>query len=129
VAKSAPDLTSVNLKLERAETHIRALRRKTEAFCAGNARVQPYAAANPPSDDPLAILHSLSNLDKHRLLVPVVAAVSETDSWVASENAKIRFTFIEPGPVLHDSRILTWCVGSPVSSLRRATRPSRRCSS
>lgn len=68
--------------------------------------MQPYAAPNPISNNPLVILNRLSNIDKHRLLVPVVAAVNELDSWVASDNASVEFTFIELGLVEHDSRIL-----------------------
>lgn len=71
-------------------------------------RVQPYIASNPPRHDPLAILKKLSNLDKHRLLVPMIAAVSEIDSMVASDNAEIRFEFLEPGPVEHDARIMAF---------------------
>jgi hypothetical protein len=70
-------------------------------------RIQPFNATDPPRHDPLAILNKLSNRDKHRLLVPCVAAVSEADSWVASDNAEINFEFIEPGPVTHDARIVT----------------------
>jgi hypothetical protein len=69
-------------------------------------RVQPYAASKVPSDDPLAILRRLSNLDKHQLLVPIIAAVNERESWVASDNAEIRFRFIRRGPVVHDAEIV-----------------------
>jgi hypothetical protein len=69
-------------------------------------RVQPYKATNPPRHDPLAILNKLSNRDKHRLLLPYVAAVSTADSWVSSSSADISFEFIEPGPVEHDARIV-----------------------
>jgi len=71
-------------------------------------RVQPYAATNVPSDDPLAVLSKLSNLDKHRLLVPMIAAVSETDSWVASDNADVRFTYLSRQPVVHDTKIVSF---------------------
>jgi hypothetical protein len=71
-------------------------------------RVQPYAASKIPSNDPLAILRKLSNLDKHQLLVPVIAAVSLRDSWVASDNADIRFTYIARGPVKHDAKIVAF---------------------
>ena len=68
-------------------------------------RVQPYNdAAKIPGNNPLAILQRLSNLDKHRLLVTTVAAVSEQQSWVGSDNAEIQFTFFETGPVKHDAK-------------------------
>jgi hypothetical protein len=60
----------------------------------------------PRPDDPLAILRRLSNLDKHRLLVTTVAAVSEQESWVGSGNAEVRFTFLETGPMKHDAKIM-----------------------
>lgn len=69
-------------------------------------RVQPYNASKVPADNPLAVLRKLSNLDKHRLLVTTVAAVSEEESWVGSDNADVRFTFFETGPVEHDARIM-----------------------
>jgi hypothetical protein len=69
-------------------------------------RVQPYNATKVPSNDPLAILRRLSNLDKHRLLVTTVAAVSEQESWVGSGNAEVHFTFLETGPVKHDAKIM-----------------------
>ena len=71
-------------------------------------RVQPYAASNIPSDDPLAILRKLSNRDKHRLLIPMIAALSDTGSWVASDNADIRFTHLARGPVEHDTKIVSF---------------------
>jgi hypothetical protein len=68
-------------------------------------RVQPYLASNPPRHDPLAILQKLSNRDKHRLLVPMIAAVSREEVWVAADNADIEFTHIEAGPVeRHENR-------------------------
>lgn len=75
-------------------------------------RVQPYAASKIASNDPLAILRKLSNLDKHQLLVPMIAAVSVRDSWVASDNADIDLTFIAAGPVEHDTKIMAF-TGSP----------------
>jgi hypothetical protein len=35
----------------------------------------------------------------------MIAAVSATDSWVASDNAEIRWEFVEAGPVEHDTKI------------------------
>lgn len=68
-------------------------------------RVQPYAATKVPSNDPLAILRRLSNLDKHQLLVPMITALSPR-SWVGTTNVDLRFSFIERGPVEHDAKIL-----------------------
>lgn len=71
-------------------------------------RVQPYAATNLPSDDPLAFLQKLSNRDKHRLLTPMIAAVSGTDSWVASNNADVRFTYLAKGAVEDGTTIVAF---------------------
>jgi len=71
-------------------------------------RVQPYAASNPPADNPLAILRKLSNLDKHKLLVPLVTAASLGEHWIASDNADITITFFEPGPVENDAKIMAF---------------------
>ena len=71
-------------------------------------RAQPYIASNPPRHDPLAILQKLSNDDKHRLLVPMIAAVSSQNVWVGADNADIEFTHIASGPVEHDTRIVTF---------------------
>jgi hypothetical protein len=71
-------------------------------------RVQPYIATNVPSDDPLAVLGRLSNRDKHRLLIPMVAALGETRSWVASDNADIRFTYLARGPVEDGAKIASF---------------------
>jgi hypothetical protein len=99
-------------------------------------RVQPYAATNIPSDDPLAILRKLSNRDKHRLLVPMIAALRETGSWVASDNAEIRFTYLARGPVEDDTKIVSFtatpedpskdmkCIRIPDLRYRSATQES-----
>lgn len=71
-------------------------------------RVQPYAASKVPNNDPLEILRKLSNLDKHQLLVPMIAAVNLRESWVASDNADIRFSYIARGPVEHDAKIVAF---------------------
>jgi hypothetical protein len=71
-------------------------------------RVQPYVASNPARSDPLAMISELSNLDKHRLPIPVVAAVNTTDSWVGSTNAAIRFDHFQAGPVKHDAKVLAF---------------------
>jgi hypothetical protein len=71
-------------------------------------RLQPYAAADPPQNDPLAILRKLSNLDKHRLLVPMISGTSVKDTWIGSDNAKIRWTLLERGPVEHDAKIVAF---------------------
>lgn len=71
-------------------------------------RVQPYSASKVPDNDPLEILRKLSNLDKHQLLVPMIAAVNTRESWVASDNADIRFRYIARGPVEHDAKIVAF---------------------
>ncbi len=69
---------------------------------------QPYKRTNPPSNDPLSVLRRLSNKDKHRLLLTVGAAVSDSDSWISSTNANIKLTGYNPGPVKHDAEILSF---------------------
>jgi hypothetical protein len=71
-------------------------------------RVQPYVAWDPPADNPLAILRELSNFDKHKLLVPLVAAPRHSESFITSTNADITFTFYEAGPVEHDAEVLAF---------------------
>jgi hypothetical protein len=71
-------------------------------------RVQPYIASNPPRSNPLAIISELSNLDKHRLPIPVVAALNTTESWVGSTNAVIRWDHFQAGPVEHDAKVLAF---------------------
>ena len=72
-------------------------------------RLQPYNTAHPPlRNDPLFILNKLANQDKHRLLLPVVTAVSESDTWMGSANANIRIDRFNPGPVEHDAEILAF---------------------
>jgi hypothetical protein len=71
-------------------------------------RFQPYKRTNPARNDPLSILRRLSNKDKHRLLLPVVAAVSDSGSWIASTNATIELTYYAPGPVKHNAKIMTF---------------------
>lgn len=71
-------------------------------------RVQPYAATKVTGDDPLAILRKLSNRDKHHLLVAMIAALSETSSWVGSDNADIRFTYLARGPVEDGTKIVSF---------------------
>jgi hypothetical protein len=70
-------------------------------------RVQPWhASPRRPEADPLEILRTLSNRDKHRLLVPVIAAVSWKDTWVESDNASVNFAWIARAPVEHDAKIV-----------------------
>jgi hypothetical protein len=71
-------------------------------------RVQPYLAWNPPGNDPLAILNKLSNLDKHRLLLTMASAVSESASWIESTNARVEITEYNPGPAKHDAKSLAF---------------------
>jgi hypothetical protein len=69
-------------------------------------RMQPYNATKTASNDPLAILQKLSNRDKHRLLIPVIAAVNRMSVWVSSDNADVRFHFLNGGPVEHGDKIV-----------------------
>jgi hypothetical protein len=71
-------------------------------------RVQPYKRTNPPRNDPLSILRRLSNKDKHKLLLPVAAAVSDSQSWISTTNAVIDLTYYAPGPVKHDAKIMAF---------------------
>lgn len=71
-------------------------------------RVQPYAASQIPADDPLAILRKVSNRDKHHLLITMVAALSETNSWVTSDNANVRFTYLVRGLVEDGTKIVAF---------------------
>jgi hypothetical protein len=71
-------------------------------------RLQPYMANKIPSDDPLAVLRKLSNLDKHQLLIPVIAALSDRDVWVGTTNADLHFRYISRGPVEHDTKIVAF---------------------
>jgi hypothetical protein len=86
--------------------------------------VQPYAASNLPCNDPLAILSKLSNLDKHRLLVPIIAAVSTTDTWVGTTNARLKWTHLEPGPVQHDTRIVAFTASPEDPSEEMVVQPA-----
>jgi hypothetical protein len=72
-------------------------------------RVQPYNTLHPPPcNDPLAILHKLTNQDKHRLHLPVVAAIGEFDSWIASTNATFQIDEFNVGRTKHDAVILAF---------------------
>jgi hypothetical protein len=71
-------------------------------------RVQPYAASKVPQEDPFAILRRLSNLDKHNLLVPTIAAVNRRESWIASDNAKISWHYFAKGAVKDGTKILAF---------------------
>jgi hypothetical protein len=87
-------------------------------------RMQPYSATKIPTDDPLEILRTLSNLDKHRLLVPVIAALSDRDSWVAATNAEIRFRYLHRGPAEHDAKIVAFTATPKDPSVDMEVQPS-----
>jgi hypothetical protein len=70
-------------------------------------RVQPFAASKIPGDDPLAVLQKLSNRDKHRLLVPMIAAVNVRESWIESSNADVRFTHLTPEAVEDGAKVMS----------------------
>jgi hypothetical protein len=72
-------------------------------------RVQPYAAFElTPDNSPLEILRKLSNLDKHQLPVPMIAAAKDGATWLAVDNAKIKWTHIEKGPVEDGTPVLVF---------------------
>jgi hypothetical protein len=88
-------------------------------------RLQPYIASKIPSDDPLAILRKLSNLDKHQLLIPVIAAaLSDEDVWVGTTNADLRFRYISRGPVEHDTKIVAFTATPQDPSLNMQVQPN-----
>jgi hypothetical protein len=84
---------------------------------------QPYKRTNPPRNDPLSILRRLSNKDKHRLLLPVAAAVSDSESWVGSTNALVTFTHYVPGPVKHDAPVLAFTARPEDPSVEMYVKP------
>jgi hypothetical protein len=87
-------------------------------------RVQPWnAPGGAPADNPLAILNRLSNIDKHRLLIPVIAAVSEQNSWVASDNADVNFTWIERETVEDGAEILRFTATPKDPSIEMTVTP------
>jgi len=82
-------------------------------------RMQPYNQTNVAANDPLAILNELSNRDKHRLLIPMIAAVDRMSVWVSSDNAEFTSTF---------SMVAWWNMGRRSwGSARRRKTPPRRC--
>jgi hypothetical protein len=87
-------------------------------------RLQPFRSVNPRTA-PLAVLNRLSNRDKHRLLVPVVAGVNLRDVWVGSDNADVRFTHLELGTVEHDALIVGFTARPKDSSQELVINPSR----
>jgi hypothetical protein len=79
--------------------------------------VQPFAAFPDPENSPLAILNRLSNIDKHRLPLPTVAAAKERGTWLSTDNADCRFTFFARGAVEHEERIVAF-TATPQDSAR-----------
>jgi hypothetical protein len=69
-------------------------------------RHQPYQSGQAAVNHPLAILNRLANQDKHRVLLPLVAAVNNTGTWIGSTNANIKIGYFRPGPVEHDTKIM-----------------------
>jgi hypothetical protein len=70
-------------------------------------RVQPWQA-NEPHGDPLEVLRRLSNRDKHRLLVPVIAAVNWREVSVGSDHADVQFTYVARDAVADGDLIVTF---------------------
>lgn len=60
-------------------------------------RMQPYHGRG--EGEFLAVLGALSIDDKHKLLVPVVAATDDTATWIVTENASITRSTFYPGPI------------------------------
>jgi hypothetical protein len=87
-------------------------------------RVQPYHSDHPRTH-PLAVLNRLSNRDKHRLLVPVVAGMNLSDVWVGSDNAEGRFTHLKTGAISDGDRIVTFVASPKDPSQPMAVQPSR----
>jgi hypothetical protein len=87
-------------------------------------RLQPYVASKIPSNDPLAVLRKLSNLDKHQLLIPVISALSDEEVWVATTNAELRFRYISRGPVEHDTKIVAFSATPKNPSLDMDVQPN-----
>ena len=87
-------------------------------------RLQPYSASKIPSDDPLAILRKLSNLDKHQLLIPMIAALKDEDVWVGTTNADLRFSYISRGAVEHDAKIVAFTATPQDPSLGMEVHPN-----
>lgn len=70
-------------------------------------RVQPWQSDEPHSN-PLEVLRQLSNRDKHRLLVPVIAAVNWQEVSVGSDHADVQFTYVARNAVADGDRIVTF---------------------
>jgi hypothetical protein len=86
--------------------------------------VQPYRSDDPRTH-PLAVLNRLSNRDKHRLLVPVVAAMDLSEVWVGSDNADGRFTYLKASTVEDGERIVTFVAIPKDPSQPMTVHPSR----
>ncbi len=114
---SSPENRSKNgTQFPICDTRAKFLGRRNQAKIAGIAgeeralieRTQPYEWNYPQTDHPLIHLREFSNRDKHRLLVPVIAAVSQQDTWMGCDNALIKITYFAGGPVEHDTAILSF---------------------
>jgi hypothetical protein len=73
VRKTAPDLGGVYLELDRAETHLETFRKEAATFSERDRAPFVQDRDTPRSDK--SVEYVLYNLDKHRLLVPIIAAV------------------------------------------------------
>lgn len=71
-------------------------------------RLQPYQAPNTVGNHPLAILNRLANKDKHRVLLPLISAVSQTGTWIGTTNADIQIIEFNPGPLKNNAKILVF---------------------
>jgi hypothetical protein len=86
-------------------------------------RHQPYHYGVHANKHPLAILNRLANQDKHRVLLPIVAAVRETDTWIGHTNAKISVDWFVPGPVVDGARIIEFSVQPEDTGLEMHVQP------
>jgi hypothetical protein len=67
--------------------------------------VQPYHDRYP-EQNPLAVLRELSNRDRHRLLVTIVAARDNTQDWAGADNAEIDFKFLSTSPLIDQAPVM-----------------------
>jgi hypothetical protein len=75
--------------------------------------IQPYKTLlGNPDWDPLAILATLNNLDKHRTLVAVASKVDVP--WIGSDDADIRFLDVGDGRVMQEgTKVMAFTVNGP----------------
>ncbi len=82
-------------------------------------RAQPYQRTMDQGH-PLVFLREFSNQDKHRLLVPSIAGVSELDTWMSCDNADIQITSFPGGSVCDGDVVLSF-IATPRAATREMT--------